>query len=54
MGFRRFPCRGIERARSEMGLSVLSYNLNRMINRKGVSALLAALKQQIYILKTTQ
>ena len=44
MGFRRFLSWGIERARSEMGLSVLSYNLNRMINHNGVPALLAALK----------
>jgi transposase len=44
MGFRRFLCWGIEAARSEMSLGVLSYNLNRMINREGVPALLAALR----------
>ena len=44
MGFRRFLCWGIEAARSEMSLGVLSYNLNRMINREGVHALLAALR----------
>lgn len=44
MGFRRFLCWGIEATRSEMSLGVLSYNLNRMINREGVPALLAALR----------
>jgi transposase len=44
MGFRRFLCWGIEAARSEMSLGVLSYNLNRMINREGVPVLLAALR----------
>jgi len=44
MGFRRFLCWGIESARSEMSQSVLSYNLNRMINREGVPALLATLR----------
>jgi len=46
MGLRRFLCRGIEDARSEMSPGVLSYNLNRMINREGVAALLAALRLQ--------
>jgi hypothetical protein len=44
MGFRCFLCWGIERARSKMGLSVLSYNLNSMINHKGAPALLAVLR----------
>lgn len=44
MGFRRFLCWGIDSARSEMSLSVLSYNLKLMINREGVPALLAALR----------
>jgi transposase len=44
MGFRRFLCWGIESARSEMGLGVLSYNIKRTINREGVPALLAALR----------
>lgn len=43
MGLRRFLCYGIEAARSEMGMSVLSYNLKRMINREGVPVLLEAL-----------
>jgi len=43
MGFRRFLCWGIDGARSEMSLGVLSYNLKRMMNREGVPALLAAL-----------
>jgi hypothetical protein len=44
MGFRCFLCWDIERARSKMGLSVLSYNLNSMINHKGAPALLAILR----------
>jgi hypothetical protein len=44
MGFRRFLCWGMESARSEMSLGVLSYNLKRMMNQQGVSALLAALR----------
>ena len=43
MGFRRFLCWGIDGARSEMSLGVLSYNLKRTINREGVPALLTAL-----------
>ena len=44
MGFRRFLCWGIDGARSEMSLVVLSYNLKRMMNREGIPALLAALR----------
>jgi transposase len=44
MGFRRFLCWGMDGARSEMSLVVLSYNLKRMMNREGVPALLAALR----------
>jgi hypothetical protein len=44
MEFRRFLCWGINGARTEMSLGVLSYNLKRMINREGVPALLAALR----------
>jgi len=44
MEFRRFLCWGIDGARTEMSLGVLSYNLKRMINREGVPALLAALR----------
>ena len=43
MEFRRFLCWGIDGARTEMSLGVLSYNLKRMINREGVPALLVAL-----------
>lgn len=39
MGLRRFQCWGIEGAKSEMGLGVLTYNLNRMINELGVRQL---------------
>lgn len=42
MDMRRFLCWGIEGARSEMGIGILSYNLKRMINEKGVSTLLEA------------
>jgi transposase len=44
MGFRRFLCWGMDGARSEMSLLILSYNLKRMMNREGVPALLAALR----------
>ncbi|MGB5398555.1 MAG: IS1182 family transposase [Gammaproteobacteria bacterium] len=44
MSFRRFLCWGMEGARSEMSLGILSYNLNRMINQQGVPAMLAALR----------
>lgn len=44
MGFRRFLCWGMDGARSEMSLVVLSYNLKRMMNKEGVHALLAALR----------
>ena len=40
MGIRRFLCWGMEGAKAEMGLSVLAYNLNRMINELGVTRLL--------------
>ena len=44
MGFRRFLCWGMDGARSEMSLVVLSYNLKRMMSREGVPALLDALR----------
>ena len=44
MGLRRFLCRGMEGARAEMGLGVLSYNLSRMVNEVGVPRLLAAMR----------
>lgn len=40
MGIRRFQCWGREGAKAEMGLAVLAYNLNRMINALGVQRLL--------------
>lgn len=44
MGLRRFLCRGMEGAKGEMGLGILSYNLARMVNEVGVPKLLAAMK----------
>lgn len=40
MGLRRFQCWGKNGAKAEMGLGVLAYNLNRMINELGVTSLL--------------
>ena len=36
MGMRRFPCWGKTGAKAEMGLAVLAYNLNPMVNELGV------------------
>ena len=44
MGFRRFLCRGIDGAKAEMGLGILSYNLARIVNEVGVPRLLAAMR----------
>ena len=44
MGIRRFQCWSISGAQSEMGISVLSYNLARMMSEIGVPKLLAALR----------
>ena len=44
MGLRRLQCWGKTGAGAEIGLGVLSYNLNRMINEVGVSRMLLALK----------
>ena len=41
MAMRRFTCRGIGAASTEMAIGVLSYNLNRMINAVGVPRMLA-------------
>jgi hypothetical protein len=41
---RRFLCRGLSGAKAEMGIGVLSYNLNRVIHQVGVKNLLVALK----------
>ena len=43
MGYPRFLVRGLQKARSELALSVLGYNLKRVINILGVPALLNAL-----------
>jgi transposase len=40
MGFRRFSCRGMSGAKSEMGLAVLGYNLKQMISKLGVPRML--------------
>lgn len=42
MGRPRFLVRGLKKARTEFALSVLTYNLKRLINIMGVPALLAA------------
>lgn len=44
MGLRRFLCRGMEGAKAEMGLGILSYNLARMVNEVGVPRLLVAMR----------
>ena len=41
MGLRRFQCWGKEGAKAEMGLGVLAYNLNRMINEVGAQKLIS-------------
>jgi transposase len=41
MGLRRFHCWGLDGAKSEMAIGVLGYNLNRMINKIGVTRMLA-------------
>jgi transposase len=40
MGIRRFTCWGKRGAKAEMGLTVLAYNLNRMINELGMERML--------------
>jgi transposase len=44
LGLRRFLCWGLSGAKAEMGIGVLSYNLNRVIHQVGVKNLLVALK----------
>jgi len=44
MGNARFLVRGLQKAKAELALSVLSYNLKRVINIKGVQALLGSLR----------
>lgn len=40
MGIRRFHCWGRQGAEAEMGLTVLAYNLNRMMNELGIGRML--------------
>jgi transposase len=44
MGYPRFLVRGLRKAKAELALGVLSYNLKRVINIVGVAALLQALQ----------
>jgi hypothetical protein len=44
MGNPRFLLRGLKKAKAEMALSVLSYNLKRVINIQGVKTLLNTLR----------
>jgi transposase len=44
MGIPRFLVRGLKKAKAELALSVLSYNLKRVINALGVPTLLQALQ----------
>lgn len=44
MGYPRFLVRGLTKAKSELALTVLGYNLKRVINIQGVPALLSALQ----------
>jgi transposase len=44
MGYPRFLVRGLKKAKAELALGVLSYNLKRVINILGVNALLKALQ----------
>ena len=43
MGLRRFVCRGLEGASSEMAIGVLGYNLKQMIRRHSVAGMMALL-----------
>lgn len=44
MGYPRFLVRGLKKAKAELALTILGYNLKRVINILGVPALLAALE----------
>lgn len=44
MGYPRFLVRGLKKAKAELALGILSYNLKRVINILGVPALLQALR----------
>ena len=43
MGGGRFVLRGMDKVKAEMGLSVLAYNLKRVVNIMGVEALCESL-----------
>ena len=45
MGWTHFSMRTLEHVSTEMGLHVLSYNIKRMINLKGVEALIEAIQE---------
>ena len=44
MGYPRFLVRGLKKAKAELALAVMSYNLKRVINILGVAAVLQALR----------
>jgi IS5 family transposase len=44
MGYPRFLVRGLVKAKSELALEVLCYNLKRVVNMLGVQRLLMALR----------
>jgi transposase len=44
MGYPRFLVRGLKKAKAELALAILSYNLKRVINILGVAAVLRALQ----------
>jgi transposase len=44
LGLRRLLCRGMEGAKAETGLGILSYNVARMVNEVGVPRLLAGIR----------
>lgn len=47
MGNPRFLLRGLKKAKAELALSVLSYNLKRVINIQGVHMLLSTLRPSL-------
>jgi hypothetical protein len=46
LGYPRFLVRGLKKARAELALIVMGFNLKRTLNILGVPALLAALSPQ--------
>ncbi|MBO6794944.1 MAG: transposase, partial [Balneolaceae bacterium] len=49
MGHGYFLCKGLENVSTEMSLSVLTYNLKRMLNIVGSNALMEALAMASYV-----